>query len=103
MIVFGQLFSPKIGGLVVLSSSQRSPDSSSVHSSKNSITSKQAAALFRRDIFILLQVCLTRRHFILFTFLRRKSLELAARETLLARLPVNYRQLSRTSFKNDSW
>ena len=39
----------------------------------------------------------TRRHFILFTFLRGKSLEVAARVTLLARLPVNYRQLSRTS------
>ena len=59
--------------------------------------SKHAAVLFRREKFILLQVCLTGRHFV-FTFLRGKSLELAALVTLLARLLVNYRQLSRTSF-----
>ena len=46
--------------------------------------------------FILLQVCLTGGHLV-FTFLRGKSLELAALVTLLARLPENYRQLSRTS------
>ena len=46
-----------------------------------------------REKFILLQVCLTRRHLV-FTFLREKSSELAALVTLLARLPVNYRQLS---------
>ena len=63
--------------------------SSSVHSSNKSITRKQAAALFRREKFILLQVCLTG--------LRGKSLELAALVTLLARLPVNYHQLPRTS------
>ena len=57
---------------------------------------KRAAALFRREKFILLQVCLTGRHLV-FTFLRGKSLELAALVTLLARLPVNYHQLSRTS------
>ena len=50
----------------------------------------------RRKKFILLQVCATGRH-LLSTFLRGKSLELAALVTLLARLPVNYRQLSRTS------
>ena len=57
---------------------------------------KHAAAFFRRKNFILLQVCLTGRHLVL-TFFRGKSLELAALVTLLARLPVNYRQLSRTS------
>ena len=57
---------------------------------------KHAAVLFRREKFILLQVCLTGRHLV-FAFLRGKSLELAALVTLLARLPVNYRQLSRTS------
>ena len=57
---------------------------------------KHAAALFRREKFILLQVCLTGRHLV-FAFLRGKRLELAALVTLLARLPVNYRLLSRTS------
>ena len=57
---------------------------------------KHAAALFRREKFILLQVCRTGHHLV-FAFLHRKSLELAALVTLLARLPVNYRQLSRTS------
>ena len=57
---------------------------------------KHAAALFRREKFILLQICLTGRHLV-FAFLRGKSLELAELVTLLARLPVNYRQLSRTS------
>ena len=57
---------------------------------------KRAAALFRRKKFILLQVCLAGRHLV-FAFLHGKSLELAALVTLLARLPVNYRQLSRTS------
>ena len=57
---------------------------------------KHATALFRGEKFILLQVCLTGRHLV-FAFLRGKSLELAALMTLLARLPVNYRQLSRTS------
>ena len=55
---------------------------------------KHATALFRREKFILLQVCLTEHHLV-FTFLHRKSLELAALVTLLARLPVNYHQLSR--------
>ena len=54
---------------------------------------KHAAALFCREKFILLQVCLTGRHLV-FTFLHGKSLELAALATLFARLPVNYRQLS---------
>ena len=54
---------------------------------------KQAAALFRCEKLILLQVCLTGGH-LAFTFLRGKSLELAALVTLLARLPANYRQLS---------
>ena len=57
---------------------------------------KHAAVFFRREKFILLQICLTGRHLV-FAFLRGKSLELAALVTLLARLPVNYRQLSRTS------
>ena len=59
---------------------------------------KHAATLFRREKFIPLQVCLTGRHLV-FSFLRGKSLELAALAivTLLARQPVNYRQLSRTS------
>ena len=52
-----------------------------------------AAALFRREKFILLQVCLTGCHLV-FTFLRGKGLKLATLVTL--RLPVNYRQLSRT-------
>jgi len=46
--------------------------------------------------FILLQVCLTGGHLV-FTFLRGKNSGLAAIVTLLARLPVNYSQLSRTS------
>ena len=53
---------------------------------------KHAAALFRREKFILLQVCLTGRHLV-FTLLRGKSLELASLVPLLALLPVNYRQL----------
>ena len=54
---------------------------------------KHAAALFRREKFILLQVCLTGRHLAV-TFLGGKSSKIAALVTLLARLPVNYRQLS---------
>ena len=54
---------------------------------------KHAAALFRREKFILLQVCLMGRHLVV-TFLGGKSSEIAAPVTLLARLPVNYRQLS---------
>ena len=57
---------------------------------------KHAAALFRRKKYTVLQVCLTGRPLV-YAFLRGKSLELAALVTLLARLPVNYRQLSRTS------
>ena len=57
---------------------------------------KHAAALFRREKFILLEVCLTGLHLV-FAFLHGKSLELAALVTLLARLKVNYRQLSLTS------
>ena len=53
---------------------------------------KHAAALFRREKFTPLQVCLTGRHLV-FAFLRGKSLELAALVTLLARLPVNYHEL----------
>ena len=49
---------------------------------------KHVAALFRREKLIL-----TGGHLV-FTFLRGKSSELAALVTLLARLPVNYRQLS---------
>ena len=54
---------------------------------------KHAAALFRREKFVFLQVCLTGRHLVI-TFFRGKSLELSALVTLLARLPANYRQLS---------
>ena len=57
---------------------------------------KHTAALFRREKFILLQVCLMGRHLV-FAFLHGKSLALAALVTLLARLNVNYRQLSLTS------
>ena len=60
------------------------------------VVRKHAVALFRCEKFTLLQVCLTGRNLVL-TFLREKSLEFAALVTLLARLPVNYRQLSRTS------
>ena len=56
---------------------------------------KHAAALFRREK-IILKVCLA-GHDLVFAFLHGKSLELAALVTLLARLSVNYRQLSRTS------
>ena len=52
---------------------------------------KHAAALFLREKFTLLQVCLTGRHLV-FPFLRGRRLELAALVTLLARLPVSYRQ-----------
>ena len=54
---------------------------------------KHAAAIFHREKFILLQVCHTGSHLV-FKFLRGKSLEIAALVTLLARLPVNYHQLS---------
>ena len=54
---------------------------------------KHAAALFRREKFILLQVCLMGHHLV-FTFLRGKSFEIAALVTLPSRMPVNYRQLS---------
>ena len=54
---------------------------------------KQVAALFRREKFVLLKVCLTGGHLV-FTFLRGKSPKLAALVTLLARLPVNCGQLS---------
>ena len=50
---------------------------------------KHAAALNRREKFILLQVCLTGCHLV-FAFLHGKSLELAALVTLLARLPVKH-------------
>ena len=64
---------------------------------------KHAAVLFRREKFILLQVFLTEHHLV-FTFLHGKSLKLAALVTLLARLPVNYHQLSRPfDHVNDSW
>ena len=55
------------------------------------VVRKHAAALFRREKFI--PLCLTGAHLV-FTFLRGKSLELAALMTLLARLSVNYPQLS---------
>ena len=54
---------------------------------------KDAAALFHREKFILLDVCLTGGHLV-FTFLSGESSGLAALMTLLARFPVNYRQLS---------
>ena len=54
---------------------------------------KHAAVLFRREKFILLQVCLAGGHLV-FTFLRGKSSKLAALVTLLALLSVNLRQLS---------
>ena len=64
---------------------------------------KYAAALFRREKFVLLQVRL-KGHHLVFAFLHGKSLELAALVTLLARLPVNYHQLSRPfDHLNDSW
>ena len=64
---------------------------------------KHAAALFLREKSILLQVSLTGHH-LEFAFLHGKSLELAALVTLLARLPVNYHQLSRPfDHVNDSW
>ena len=64
---------------------------------------KHAAALFHREKFILLQVCLTGHHLV-FAFLHGKSLELAALVILLARLPVNYHQLSRPfDHVDDSW
>ena len=60
------------------------------------VVRKHTTSLFRREKFILLQVCLTGRNLV-FAFLHGKRLELAALVTLHARLPVNYRQLSRTS------
>ena len=56
----------------------------------------QLQKFFRRNDFILVQVCLTRRHFSTYSF-SGKSLELAARVTLLTRVPVNYGQLSRNA------
>ena len=64
---------------------------------------KHAAVFFRREKFILLQICLTGRHLV-FAFLRGKSLELAALVTLLARLLVNYQELLWPfDHLNDSW
>ena len=64
---------------------------------------KHAAALFRREKLILLQVYLTGGHLI-FTFLRGKISELAALLTLLARLPVIYHELLWPfNHLNDSW
>ena len=64
---------------------------------------KHAAALFHREKLLLLQVRLTGHHLV-FAFLHAKSLELTALVTLLARLPVNYHQLSRPfDHVNDSW
>ena len=67
---------------------------------------KHAAALLRREKFILLQVCLAGRHLV-FAFLRGKRLELAALVTLLTRLPstiVNYHELLWPfDHLNDSW
>ena len=57
------------------------------------VVRKHAAALFRGEKFLLLQVCLTEDHLV-FTFLGGKSSQVAALEPLLARLPVNYCQLS---------
>ena len=57
------------------------------------VVRKRAAALFRSEKFILSQVCLTGGQLV-FTFLRRKSSELAALVTLLGRLPENNCQLS---------
>ena len=54
---------------------------------------KHAAALSHREKLTLLQVCLTGGHLV-FTILRGKSSELPVVVTLLARLPVPYRQLS---------
>ena len=56
---------------------------------------KHAAALFHTEKLILLQVCFTVSRLV-FKFLRGKSLEIAALVTSLARLPVNYHQLSST-------
>ena len=54
---------------------------------------KHTTSLFRREKFLLLQVCLTGRHLV-FAFLHGKILELAGCSvTLLARLRLNYRQL----------
>ena len=68
---------------------------------------KHATALFHREKFILLRVCLTGHH-LPFAVLHRKSLELAALVTLLARLPVNYivnyhELLWPIDHLNDSW
>ena len=60
------------------------------------VVRKHAVTLFRHEQFLLLQVCLKGSHLI-FTILLGKNLELPALVILLARLPVNYRQLSRTS------
>ena len=57
------------------------------------VVRKHAAALFRREKFIPLQVCLVGSHLV-FTFLHGKSSEPSALVALLSRLPVNYRQLS---------
>ena len=46
--------------------------------------------------FHTLQVCLAEHHLV-FAFLHGKSLELGVLVSLLGRLPVKYRQLSRTS------
>ena len=69
-----------------------------VHFSKKLITTgKQAASVFPGNKFILQNYKFVSCDTILvFTFLHGKSLELAARITLLAQLPLNY-QLLQTS------
>ena len=53
--------------------------------------------LSSRKIHTFISLSLSSRRPLVFAFLRGRSLELAALVTLLARLPVNYRQLSQTS------
>ena len=70
-------------------------DSSSVSCFGNfgQIAVRKHVAALSRPKLILLQVCLTGGHLV-FTLVRGKSSGLAALVTLLARLPVNYSQLS---------
>ena len=59
---------------------QKRSVSLNVHRSRRAITSKQAAALFRRDKFILLQVCITGSHFSAHIFTRKEPGTSCSRE-----------------------
>ena len=63
----------------------------------NDAKDRKRKCLRKQAAFSFAVLCIIMFCYLVFAFLRGKNLELAALVTLLARLPVNYRQLSRTS------